>query len=222
MSKMRPLQFPDAPSYQQPAKPSPSRIHVLVLWLFPTIATCLVLWSAFYARFPPRAHSPTPSRWTTCGSSPTRARARGCRFDILSFAWQTAECYDDDLMQEFIRYDNWTFYAHFNSTETVVDTAIALEGNRGLYVDWKYHITHCTFMWRQMYRAYSLRGYIDSHLDNYNHTLHCQRTMLERDTPLESVVVVGALKYPECRKISGVDGETTQLPLAAGGGAYVL
>jgi hypothetical protein len=108
-------------------------------------------------------------------------------------------------MQDFIRYDNWQFYARPNRTDERVDLSTALEGQRTLYVDWKYHVTHCTFMWRQMHRAYALRGYIDSHLDNYKHTLHCQWVLIETDTPLEVVNVVAALKYPECRKI-GRDG----------------
>ncbi|KAL2132721.1 hypothetical protein VTI74DRAFT_3459 [Chaetomium olivicolor] len=150
------------------------------------------------------------------------ARSRGCRFDILSFAWQTPECYDEELLDEFLRYDDWQFYAHPGGTddddddnnsshnttlpEEVVDLATALEGRRTLYVDWKYHVAHCTFMWRQMHRAYARRGYIDSHLDDYAHTLHCQRTLLDRETPLHRVVVVAALKYPECRRIGGAEG----------------
>lgn len=106
-------------------------------------------------------------------------------------------------MQDFIGYDNWQFYAHPNRTDVVVDLATALEGQRTLYVDWRYHVTHCTFMWRQMHRAYALSGYIDSHLDNYKHTLHCQWVLVEADTPLETVNVVAELKYPECRKVHG-------------------
>ncbi|KAJ4288265.1 hypothetical protein N0V88_007455 [Collariella sp. IMI 366227] len=146
------------------------------------------------------------SRWTSCGSTPTEAKSRGCRFDILSFAWQTPECYDDELMQDFLRYSNWQLYAHPNRTDEVVDLAIALEGQKTLYVDWKYHITHCAFMWRQMHRAYALRGYIDSHLENYKHTLHCQWVLIEANVPLERVNVVAAVKYPQCRKIGGGDG----------------
>lgn len=107
-------------------------------------------------------------------------------------------------MQDFLDYDTWQFYAHPNRTDAVVDLATALEGQGTLYVDWKYHVTHCTFMWQQMHRAYALRGYIDSHLDSYEHTLHCQWALIETDTPLGMVNVVAQLKYPECRKIGGV------------------
>ncbi|GAB1312306.1 hypothetical protein MFIFM68171_02516 [Madurella fahalii] len=205
------------------------RAYFAALCLLPVVATCLVLWGVLYTwrlqhpstphhhhhhqhhhQWPPAA----VHRHTTCGSSPADARSRGCRFDILSFAWQTPECYDDELMEEFIRHDAWQFYVRPNRTDGVVDLATALQGQRTLYVDWRYHVTHCTFMWRQMHRAYALRGYIDSHLDSYAHTLHCQRVFLDMETPLGMVNVVAELKYPECRRIWG-DGWTM-----AGEGAF--
>ncbi|KAL2263972.1 hypothetical protein VTK26DRAFT_3966 [Humicola hyalothermophila] len=209
----------------------------LALCLLSVLTAFLALWAVLYAWtldvLPASIHNnratpDSPPVNTNCGSSPSEARRRGCRFDILSFAWQTPECYDAELMEEFIGYDNWTFYTHpFSSTSTsgtdggisdsnsgnppsttdaefgtdTVDISTALEGERTLYVDWKYHVVHCTFMWRQMHRAYTVRGYIDSHLDDYRHTLHCQLTLLDRETPLGSVVVVAELKYPDCRKI---------------------
>ncbi|KAK4233309.1 hypothetical protein C8A03DRAFT_48111 [Achaetomium macrosporum] len=186
---------------------------VALYYLLPILTTSVIVWAVLHTWHlqlspPTLFHTTHAHRWTTCGSSPAEAESRGCRFDILSFAWQTPECYDDELMQEFIHYDTnntWQFYAHPNNRTVVVDLATALRGhNRTLYVDWKYHVTHCTFTWRQMHRAYALRGYIDSHLDSYRHTLHCQWVLLENGkTPMETVNVVAELKYPECRKIGG-------------------
>ena len=204
---------------------SRSVYHHLGLVLLPLVTACLTLWAVLHAwhlelsststyhhhnnqhhlaSSSPHALKP----YTNCGSSPSEAQSRGCRFDILSFAWQTPECYDAELMEQFIAYDNWTFYTETdaNTTDTemtreTVDLATALEGHRTLYVDWKYHVTHCTFIWRQMHRAYMIRGYIDNHVDDYRHTLHCQKTLLEKETPWDSVTVVASPKYPECRKI---------------------
>lgn len=111
-------------------------------------------------------------------------------------------------MEQFIAYDNWTFYTKtdINTTDTevtweTVDLATALEGRRTLYVNWKHHVTHCTFIWRQMHRAYMVRGYIDNHVDDDRHTLHYQKTLLENEIPWDSVTAVASPKYPECRKI---------------------
>lgn len=196
-----------------------SRAYFVTLCLLPVFTTCLVLWAVLHTwhlqlshdtyqgHYHNQHHSTSAHRWKTCGSSPAEAESRGCRFDILSFAWQTPECYDAELMRDFINHDTWQFYTHPYPNNTgdaeVVDLATALEGQRTLYVDWKYHITHCTFMWRQMHRAYAGRGYVDSHLDSYKHTLHCQAVLLDRNTPFGRVNVVAEVKYPECRRIGG-------------------
>ncbi|KAK4113131.1 hypothetical protein N656DRAFT_778666 [Canariomyces notabilis] len=193
------------------------------LYLLPILTTSLTLWAVLHTwhlnlsptlnihhhlPVPVQSHTSSTHRWTTCGSSPDEALSRNCRFDILSFAWQTTECYDVELMQDFIHHMNlhdhhhWHFYTHPNRTEgETVDFAVALEGRRTLFVDWKYHVTHCTFMWRQMHRAYTVRGYVDGHLDNYGHTLHCQGVLLDRETGMDRVSVIAEVKYPECRKI---------------------
>jgi hypothetical protein len=54
-----------------------------------------------------------------------------------------------------------------------------------------------------------LRGYIDSHLDSYRHTLHCQRVLLTDNMgarPMKTVNVVAELKYPECKQV-GMEGK---------------
>lgn len=139
--------------------------------------------------------------WQDCGSSPAEAKQRGCKFDILSFAWQTKECYDGDLMSEFINSGPWQFYEGPNSTSSRVTLEVANRGERDMFVNWGYHVWHCTFMWRQMHRAFVVRGYIDSHLDDYAHTLHCQQVLLDRWTTLDTVNVMAALKYPRCRPL---------------------
>ena len=54
-----------------------------------------------------------------------------------------------------------------------------------------------------MHRAYRVRGFVDSHLDAYKHTLHCQGVLLERGVPGGVVNVVAEVKYPECREVGG-------------------
>ncbi|KAH6847687.1 hypothetical protein B0I37DRAFT_415410 [Chaetomium sp. MPI-CAGE-AT-0009] len=196
----------------------PYRAHYLVaLCLLPLLTTSLALWAVLHTwhlqlspnlphhqqhthHQPPPTHSP---RLTNCGSTPTEARSRGCRFDILSFAWQTPECYDGELMDAFMRHAAWQFYARPNRTDETVSLAIALQGEQTLYVDWDYHVAHCTYMWRQLHRAYAVRGWVDAHLDSYTHTLHCQRVLLDRGVDGGVVNVVAALKYPECREVGG-------------------
>ena len=145
-------------------------------------------------------HSPTAT-WTSCGEDKATALARNCSFDLISFAWQTPECFDYTLVSEFAAWDDWKFYLWFNGS-VVIPQSVAMQGETDLHVDWQYHVTHCTFMWRQMHRAYE-RGYIDSHLRAYNHTLHCQKMLLKNDVPMDKVFTGAPVIYPTCERVGG-------------------
>lgn len=141
-------------------------------------------------------------RWQSCGSTPSQAVARGCSFDTLSFTWQTPECYDAELMAEWestVRENGWKYYAD-KTGKRPVPYETAFTGTYELWVEWDLHVVHCTFMWRQMHRAFTLTGFIDSHLNSYNHTLHCQSVLVEdHDSWLADTAA--RVRYPTCERI---------------------
>ena len=151
-----------------------------------------------------RTHRPA---WDSCGNDPATARSRGCSFDLISFAWQTPECYDASLVAEFSQWDTWTFYTEERGNVTVAQEVV-LMGEQSLWVTWHYHLVHCTFMWRQMHRAYE-RGWIDAHLHAYNHTLHCQKVLLRTGVGHDEVFTMGNVIYPVCQQVG--NGEETGL-----------
>jgi hypothetical protein len=136
-----------------------------------------------------------------CGNSPSTARTRGCSFDLISFAWQTPECFDASLVSEFATWDDWTFYTDRKGNMTVPQE-VALLGEQSLWVTWDYHLVHCTFMWRQMHRAYE-KGWIDAHLHAYNHTLHCQKMLLIKGMDAEVIITRADVIYPACEMVGG-------------------
>jgi hypothetical protein len=149
-----------------------------------------------------RAHQ---TLWSSCGSSSNSACERNCSFDLISISWQTPECYDAPLASEFVARNAWNFYteAHGNVT---VPFSHALKGEQNLWVDWNYHITHCLFMWRQMPRAYE-RGWIDAHLRSYNHTLHCQKKILEEGVEPDAVNTTVNVIYPVYDRVVATPNE---------------
>ena len=180
------------------AKISPRRRSQKWLYISACGAILLIILFATVAASTSRLRA-SSATWSSCGDSLETARARGCSFDLISFAWQTQECYDADLVSEFASWNNWTFYADDKFT-IPVSQEIARQGDRTpLFVKWDYHIVHCTFMWRQMHRAYE-RGWIDNHLGNYNHTLHCQKMMLMDPAASEHAITVARVIYPQCTK----------------------
>ncbi|KAH7555672.1 hypothetical protein BM1_07295 [Bipolaris maydis] len=144
---------------------------------------------------------PSPSHaesWPKCGSTPAEAKSLGCKFDILSFAWQLPACYDEKIMDEFLAEKDWVFYREPNGTSPV-SRDVALQRELDLFVTQEYRRTHCMYTWRQMHRAFTIQKHIDSHLNDYYHTLHCHHVMLGEQIPADAVGAVGTVKYPACQ-----------------------
>jgi hypothetical protein len=134
---------------------------------------------------------------TDCGGSPAEARARGCRFDIMSFSWLPISCYDNELSSEFSQLEAWTWYSGPGGTGIVIPEDIVRLGEHNhLYVSADYHFFHCSFMWRKLHRVALGLRYMDSYIYNYNHTKHCE-AMLRNMSPSEINTKIG-IKYPRC------------------------
>ena len=155
---------------------------------------------------------------TECGSSPSEARSRGCHFDVMSFSWLPTPCHDKELAEEFLSLRQWEWFATLpadnNQTDTFEDqhrdgrdevpTAVPLEvvqqgENERLYVTWRYHLYHCTYMWRKLHRAMQKGSPVDGYIGEYAHTEHCERMLLrEVEVRLESVDTAIDVKFPTC------------------------
>jgi hypothetical protein len=92
------------------------------------------------------------------------------------------------------------YWTNASAVETIPAEVVA-KGETEPYVTWEYHVVHCTYMWLQMHRAYGERGYIDVHLDGWEHTRHCQEVALETGIDSSEVNTKGELSFPECRSI---------------------
>ena len=137
--------------------------------------------------------------WTDCGGTPEGARSRGCSFDMLSHAWQTKECYDKEISETFRQAGAWEYYLD-QDAKFPVSEATVMRGETDVWMREYPHYVHCTYMWRQMHRAFTVLHHIDSHLNSYNHTLHCQGVFLEnRDGDL--LEVMAKVIYPSCYRV---------------------
>lgn len=148
----------------------------------------------------------TRPRYASCGHNPIEARARGCNFDISSFAWLTPECYDDRLTQDFIAWSNWTWYTSDNSSDhTQIPFETAILGQQDTFVNWDYHMVHCTFMWRLQHSSME-SGWIGRHLVNFKHTLHCQHALLMDANKNRDVRTPAIVMYPHCLEVGMAEG----------------
>ena len=135
-----------------------------------------------------------------CGHTAAEARDRGCLFDIISFSWFPPACYDAQLSQDFDDITTWEWFLDPNATQPVSHESAMTGEYSGLYVNWEYHIRHCTAMWLKMHRAVLGGGKaaIDSYIGELTHTRHCGDMLLTRDPPLDALNTIILLKFPHC------------------------
>lgn len=109
-----------------------------------------------------------------CGDSPDEARAMGCKFQIHTYAWVPAPCFDPVLQEEWLNLRDWEYYTDKYDEGEQVDISVALAGERNLYSTWGQHIEHCAFTWRKFTRSQSGSGVLLTNRDlSYEHVHHC-------------------------------------------------
>ncbi|KAI0886926.1 uncharacterized protein GGS22DRAFT_158982 [Annulohypoxylon maeteangense] len=137
-----------------------------------------------------------------CGQSPEEARRAGCHFDVISFCWLPDECWDPELSQQFDDENALEWFLDPNRTQPLSHSQIMTGEYSGLYVNWEYHIRHCTAMWKKMHRA--ILGQlgnraIDGYIGVYKHTEHCGEMLLNgREYALDAINTRIRVKYPDC------------------------
>lgn len=136
-----------------------------------------------------------------CGTSPSEARSRGCRFEMHNFAWVPSECYDHELGDEWDSNLNWGFSRSANdSTDT--DEHFVAEARAGnvsaAWVPWRQHMAHCALILKKYLRSVSHDRPMDNFTANWNHAKHCTDMMLKRDIDPMMYNSLLHVKYPAC------------------------
>ena len=167
-----------------------------------------MLCSAYHYKLSTFLAAPSPQLFD-CGNSPDTARAMGCHFDIMSFSWLPAACYDTELSYNFTyAYPNvttptrWQWYEDEYGGKPVPLADVETGNYKKLYVTWEYHVVHCVFMWKKLHRAVNSGGRVDSYVGNLAHTEHCARILLDQDEDMgggsDIVNTAIRMKFPTC------------------------
>jgi hypothetical protein len=176
-------------------------LMVLVL-TFLTLATTIVAMWVYRPKVLQNSHPVSQIMVKPCGESPGEARRNGCHFDIISFCWLAPECYDAELSQDFDDANKLEWFLDPNRTQSLTREQIMTGEYTGLYVNWEYHLRHCTAMWKKLHRAVLRnigRRAIDGYIGSYEHTKHCEHMLLgDRDIALATINTRIAVKYPDC------------------------
>ncbi len=192
---------PDAaPTQQRWCSTKYNRYHVLAV-----IATCLASLLCIIAiqpwMIPSRGLLPTANGQRelirSCGNTSEEAMRAGCRFDVMSFTWSVPDCFDEELMEDFLSLD-WTWWLDDSHTKLANFDDVAAGMHAALYVSWKYHKFHCAYMWKKMHRAILSGRPLDSYIGSVEHTQHCGGILLDHDVDWKRGPTEIYVKFPTC------------------------
>lgn len=130
-----------------------------------------------------------------CGQSPAEAKARGCKWDISSFAWLPQECLDEELTAQFRAAGPWKFYGDQNKTVEVSEDDFG-EDLAPVWLTNRLHVAHCAFSWLKFHRALVGNGRVHSQMP-LPHTEHCSH-ILRAGGDLEELRTTAVIQYPDC------------------------
>jgi hypothetical protein len=159
---------------------------------------------SYIPKMPTNHIGQSPPSSSPCGSSPAEARNLGCRFDVMSFSWLPAPCYDEELVEDFLSRKQWIYYRRPLSNDfgnqVPMDEVLAGDYER-LFVTWEFHKAHCAYMMRKLHRAILAGLLLDGYIGNYNHTKHCTEAMMEEGTDPNYIMTKIFTKYPSCEQL---------------------
>lgn len=185
----------DSETFPSPSKQSRLRNrHPLAAYVLGAAAALAILFVFIADK---RHENHVPVHPLDCGNSPSEALASGCSFDVMSFAWLPAACFDGELMNDFLSLRNWVWYRDQSGSETADPVAVARGQYDQLFVTQEYHMYHCTYMWRKMHRAVQRGLPLDGYIGSMGHTEHCEE-MLVHQAPLNSTNAIIVSKYVKC------------------------
>ncbi|KAI4141042.1 MAG: hypothetical protein L6R39_005531 [Caloplaca ligustica] len=184
-------EIPREPARRRPPKAPFHRIPTIILKLLILILSLWGLCSLLHLILLPSSQR-TP-RSCNCGASTTEALALSCAFDPLATAWLPPRCRDDPLTDLFTHAGpgpdgSWTYYADKHPTYVLTLTQVGLladdRGSDGedepgkFYVSGTWHVAHCVFYWKKMFRARERGMVTEGRYMKASHIEQCARTFI--------------------------------------------
>ena len=115
-----------------------------------------------------------------CGHSVAEAKSLGCTYDALAIYWAPPECRDDELTAEFNRAGpgpngEWPYFADDMATIPLTDEEVSLlaDTDMGFYTIHEWHLVHCNYSWRKLFRAQQTGVVMDREKNSLEHIAHC-------------------------------------------------
>lgn len=128
-----------------------------------------------------------------CGSTPDEALALGCKFDVLNYSWQPAECFDEEIYNKYWEksqeHGPLKWYADSSFTKELPQDIELLMHTPFVWVEHRFHVMHCMYTWELMHHGLILNKPVAEWVSNFSHTMHCTHTVLEENWKVKDTSV---------------------------------
>ena len=141
---------------------------------YPDVHAALVQ-EEFRIAKPWNASNPSP-----CGHTIESAKAAGCRWSPMIWAWFPPACYDWELEEKFLAEQDWEWFATRDlAPESRLPREAILRGDEPeVFVTARYHKMHCAYAFRKLFRSVLGVTLGDNYLLTSGHMHHCDGNMI--------------------------------------------
>ena len=90
-----------------------------------------------------------PDQVLECGTSAPEARAKGCVFDVMNYAWIPAPCFNKTLSDEYwegLVSHGIEFWSDSSRSEVLSHEDILAARHEYSYTSWLLHLKHCQYL----------------------------------------------------------------------------
>jgi hypothetical protein len=137
-----------------------------------------------------------------CGTSVVEAITRGCIYDELAITWLPPDCRDTELTDEFSRSGpepngTWPYYADEAGLIPLGLSEVSLyaDNTKHFYATYEWHIVHCNYSWRKMFRSITNKVVLEPGRNNLGHISHCLK-ITALGLPLQSLATKITVNLP--------------------------
>lgn len=123
-----------------------------------------------------------PDNVLDCGSTPDEAKDLGCHFDLFSYSWYPAPCYNGELHETFLaQHRDDLEWQHMDYSPLATDDVLtgqhwSLHPTSGQFFD-----LQCTYEWLRLIRALAEERPLDRKLSDLKHSHQCSTRLLDKD-----------------------------------------
>ena len=99
----------------------------------------------------------------------------------------------------------WIFYLDHNATQPIPDNLYAVSSEPVVWTEHSYHISHCTYAWERMHKAYldeNNSKLLPSEIASINHTLHCIGLINAEQSPKKTVNAIAYMVFDSCTNLN--------------------